>query len=175
MLVPGWVYLLAEAVVAACFARRSFSQLQGFCFGELAPIALEFQREDPSPSTEHPCPRFWKGHVMPFACGPDAVSDLEWQTIGDAKAQDVGTKGVRSAAAGLSRRRTKVWLLDNSAYLEWVQVERLDRLHSIAERGSDSENLHFYTSGSALGGRTNPLAREGARVRSARFRRGHAR
>ena len=51
---------------------------------------------------------YWKDHVAPLACGPDAVSDLEWQTIGDAKAQDVGTKGVRSVAAGLFRRRAKV-------------------------------------------------------------------
>jgi hypothetical protein len=50
---------------------------------------------------------------------------------------------VRSLAAGLSRRRPKVCLLHNSAYLESVQVEWLDSLHSIARRGSDSENLEF--------------------------------
>jgi len=27
---PGWVYLLAEAVAAACFARRGFRTLPGF-------------------------------------------------------------------------------------------------------------------------------------------------
>ena len=34
--------------------------------------------------------RYRKGHVVPLACGgPDAVSNLQWQTIADAKAKDV--------------------------------------------------------------------------------------
>jgi hypothetical protein len=30
MVAPGWVYLLAEAVAAVCFARRGFSTVPGF-------------------------------------------------------------------------------------------------------------------------------------------------
>jgi hypothetical protein len=35
------------------------------------------------------CPGYVKDHVLPLACGgPDAVSNLQWQTIRDAKAKD---------------------------------------------------------------------------------------
>jgi hypothetical protein len=35
------------------------------------------------------CPGYRKGHVIPLACGgPDAVSNLQWQTIAAARAKD---------------------------------------------------------------------------------------
>ena len=56
-------------------------------------VTREFQREHPCPSTgltRGACPGYRKDHVVPLACGgPDAVSNLQWQTIADAKAKDV--------------------------------------------------------------------------------------
>jgi hypothetical protein len=52
-------------------------------------VAREFQREHPCPSTGLPsgrCPGFWKDHIVPLACGgPDAVSNMQWQTVREAK------------------------------------------------------------------------------------------
>jgi hypothetical protein len=39
--------------------------------------------------TSGACPGYVKDHVLPLACsGPDAVSNLQWQTIRDAKGKD---------------------------------------------------------------------------------------
>ena len=39
--------------------------------------------------TSGACPGYRKDHVVPLACGgPDAVSNLQWQTIADARAKD---------------------------------------------------------------------------------------
>jgi hypothetical protein len=55
-------------------------------------VTREFQREHPCPSTGRisgACPGYRKDHVEPLACGgPDAVSNMQWQTIRDAKAKD---------------------------------------------------------------------------------------
>ena len=55
-------------------------------------ITREFQREHPCPSTGLPsgaCPGYRKDHVVPLGCGgPDAVSNLQWQTVAAAKAKD---------------------------------------------------------------------------------------
>jgi hypothetical protein len=55
-------------------------------------VTREFQREHPCPSTgltRGACPGYRKDHVVPLACGgPDAVSNLQWQTIADARAKD---------------------------------------------------------------------------------------
>jgi hypothetical protein len=55
-------------------------------------VTREFQREHPCPSTgltTDRCPGYRKDHVKPLACGgPDAVSNMQWQTIRDAKAKD---------------------------------------------------------------------------------------
>jgi hypothetical protein len=55
-------------------------------------VAREFQREHPCPSTgltNGTCPGYWKDHIVPLACGgPDAVSNMQWQTIADARAKD---------------------------------------------------------------------------------------
>jgi hypothetical protein len=55
-------------------------------------VTREFQREHPCPSTGRTsgaCPGFRKDHIKPLACGgPDTVSNLQWQTIRQAKAKD---------------------------------------------------------------------------------------
>jgi hypothetical protein len=55
-------------------------------------VTREFQREHPCPSTGRTsgaCPGYLKDHAKPLACGgPDAVWNLQWQTIRDAKAKD---------------------------------------------------------------------------------------
>lgn len=55
-------------------------------------VAREFQRQHPCPSTRSPtgaCPGYIKDHVEPLACGgADAVSNMQWQTVADAKAKD---------------------------------------------------------------------------------------
>ena len=57
-------------------------------------VAREFQREHPCPSTgltTGACPGYRKDHIVPLACrGPDAVFNMQWQTIRDATAKDRG-------------------------------------------------------------------------------------
>jgi hypothetical protein len=56
------------------------------------PVAREFQREHPCPSTgltTGPRHGYRKDHVVPLAYGgPDAVENMQWQTVGEAKAKD---------------------------------------------------------------------------------------
>jgi hypothetical protein len=51
-----------------------------------------FAYEHPCPSTgiaEPHCPGYVIDHVNPLACGgPDAPSNMQWQTIADGKAKD---------------------------------------------------------------------------------------
>jgi hypothetical protein len=55
-------------------------------------VTLEFQREHPCPSTGRTsgaCPGYRKDHIKPLACGgPDAVWNLQWQTVAAARAKD---------------------------------------------------------------------------------------
>ena len=55
-------------------------------------VTREFQREHPCPSTgktSGACPGYRKDHIVPLGCrGPDAVSNLQWQTVAAAKAKD---------------------------------------------------------------------------------------
>jgi hypothetical protein len=68
-------------------------------------VAREFQREHPCPSTglpTGPCPGYWKDHIVPLACGgPDAVANLQWQTISEARPKD----GLRSLNGLAEQRR----------------------------------------------------------------------
>src|ERR1700756_3153290 len=70
-------------------------------------VARDFQREHPCPSTggtTGACPGYRKDHIVPLACrGPDAVSNMQWQTVAEARAWDgrgwalngrLGTAGV---------------------------------------------------------------------------------
>jgi hypothetical protein len=55
-------------------------------------VKHEFQQLHPCPSTGKTtgrCPGYIKDHIVPLACGgPDAVSNLQWQTVAAAKAKD---------------------------------------------------------------------------------------
>jgi hypothetical protein len=55
-------------------------------------VKREFQLTHPCPATGRgrgACPGYIKDHVVPLACGgPDAPSNLQWQTTADAKAKD---------------------------------------------------------------------------------------
>jgi hypothetical protein len=55
-------------------------------------VKHEFQRLRPCPSTGQPtgrCSGYVKDHIIPLACGgPDAPSNMQWQTTAAAKAKD---------------------------------------------------------------------------------------
>jgi hypothetical protein len=57
-----------------------------------ASVKREFQLTHPCPETGRTsgaCPGYVKDHIVPLACGgPDAASNLQWQTTRDAKAKD---------------------------------------------------------------------------------------
>jgi hypothetical protein len=57
-----------------------------------ASVKREFQLTHPCPATGRTsgaCPGYVKDHVVPLACGgPDAPSNMQWQTRADAKAKD---------------------------------------------------------------------------------------
>lgn len=56
-------------------------------------VKLEFKRHYPCPSTgraEGACPGWVMDHRMPLcAGGEDDASNMQWQTVADAKAKDV--------------------------------------------------------------------------------------
>jgi hypothetical protein len=55
-------------------------------------VEHEFRLTHPCPATRlatGACPGYVKDHVVPLVCGgPDAPSNMQWQTIRDAKAKD---------------------------------------------------------------------------------------
>lgn len=55
-------------------------------------VLRDFQRTHPCPATglaTGACPGYVKDHIIPLACGgPDAVANLQWQTVADGKAKD---------------------------------------------------------------------------------------
>jgi hypothetical protein len=57
-----------------------------------AAVKHAFQRSHPCPSTgkrRGACPGYVKDHIKPLcAGGPDAVGNMQWQTVKDAKAKD---------------------------------------------------------------------------------------
>jgi len=74
---------IAVAIAAGAPSAREYRSRE---------VTWEFQREHPCPSaglTSGRCPGYRKDHVKPLACGgPDAVWNLQWQTIRDANAKD---------------------------------------------------------------------------------------
>jgi hypothetical protein len=81
--------LLTAGVLAVCVAVPvSASAKQP----RLASAKREFQLAHPCPATGHTsgaCPGYVKDHVVSLACGgPDAPSNMQWQTRADAKAKD---------------------------------------------------------------------------------------
>jgi hypothetical protein len=62
-------------------------QLELIAFATL--IALVAVVAPASAETSGPCPGYWRDHIVPLACGgPDAVENMQWQTIAEAKAKD---------------------------------------------------------------------------------------
>jgi hypothetical protein len=57
-----------------------------------AAVMRELQLIHPCPATgltSGPCPGYVKDHIIPLACGgPDAPSNMQWQTIRKARAKD---------------------------------------------------------------------------------------
>ena len=55
-------------------------------------VTRDFQRMHPCPSTGSPygyCPGYIKDHIVPLcAGGPDAVTNMQWQTTHDAHEKD---------------------------------------------------------------------------------------
>ena len=66
------------------------------CASQAAPRSAaakaEFQRQQPCPTTGQrrgKCPGHVIDHITPLcAGGPDAASNMQWQTVADAKAKD---------------------------------------------------------------------------------------
>jgi hypothetical protein len=73
------VVLIAVAVAAGPLSAREYR-------------SCEVKHEFLCPSTgktSGSCPGYRKDHIIPLACGgPDAVSNMQWQTIRDARAKD---------------------------------------------------------------------------------------
>jgi hypothetical protein len=78
--------IVALAVALACASPLSAKEYRS------REVAREFQREHPCPSTgltTGACYGYRKDHIKALACGgPDAVSNMQWQTIRDARAKD---------------------------------------------------------------------------------------
>lgn len=81
----AWLACMAAVVVAACATPpaptpRSAAQVAAF------------KRHNPCPSTGLPrgsCPGYVVDHIEPLACGgPDHPTNMQWQTVADAKAKD---------------------------------------------------------------------------------------
>ena len=75
--------IVAIAIASTALSAREYRSRE---------VTREFQREHPCPSTGRTsgaCPGYRRDHIEPLACGgPDAVSNMQWQMIRDAKAKD---------------------------------------------------------------------------------------
>jgi hypothetical protein len=75
------------AIVAACLDADATTSVK-----RSTAAKHQFQRENPCPSTGRPtgsCPGYVIDHVIPLcAGGPDKPSNMQWQTVEDAKAKD---------------------------------------------------------------------------------------
>ena len=80
LLIPVLLVCVALPVSASAREHRSAS------------VKHEFQLTHPCPSTgltSGACPGYVKDHIMPLVCGgPDAVSNMQWRTIREARAKD---------------------------------------------------------------------------------------
>jgi hypothetical protein len=81
--------LLISTALAVCVVLQGSASAKQY---RSASVKREFQLTHPCPATGRTsgaCPGYVKDHVLPLACGgPDAVSNLQWQTTADAKAKD---------------------------------------------------------------------------------------
>jgi hypothetical protein len=82
-------WIVCGALIVYCLVAPSLASATEY---RSRAVTREFQREHPCPSTGRasgPCPGYRKDHIVPLACGgPDTVSNLQWQTIVAAKAED---------------------------------------------------------------------------------------
>lgn len=78
--------LLASALSLATFQAEACKEHRSRV------VRAAFQRANPCPAnhlTKGACPGYLVDHVKPLACGgPDIVSNMQWQTLADARAKD---------------------------------------------------------------------------------------
>jgi hypothetical protein len=81
--------LLIYAALAVCVVLPAAASAQEH---RSAVVKHEFQLTHPCPTTgltSGRCPGYVKDHIVPLACGgPDAPSNMQWQTTRDARAKD---------------------------------------------------------------------------------------
>ena len=86
------VLTAAHLILTSALAHCVAAQLVSASEPRSRAVAREFQPQQPCPSTGKTtgaCLGWRKDHMWPIACGgADAVSNLQWQTIADAKAKD---------------------------------------------------------------------------------------
>jgi hypothetical protein len=86
-------------VKAVRFAVLIVAVLSVLCVSTVPAVTIrsssakaEFKRENPCPANGHrsgSCPGYVIDHIVPLACnGAGAPSNMQWQTIADAKAKD---------------------------------------------------------------------------------------
>ena len=82
----------AALLVLACALVTSPAYASHHATKRSQVVLHAFQREHPCPSTGKTtgrCPGYIKDHVIPLcAGGADAVVNLQWQSVADAKAKD---------------------------------------------------------------------------------------
>ena len=70
-----------------------------------AAVKREFQLTHPCPATgltSRRCPGYVNDHIVPLACGgPDAVSNMQWQSIREARAKDKWESDSEGVKAGI--------------------------------------------------------------------------
>jgi hypothetical protein len=85
-MVPAFLISAALAVCAVTPAPATAKEHRS------AAVKREFQLTHPCPATgltSGGCPGYVKDHIVPLSCGgPDAVSNMQWQTIQAARAKD---------------------------------------------------------------------------------------
>ena len=81
--------LLTSVLLAVCIAQPVSASAREH---RSTAVKREFQLTHPCPATgltSGLCPGYVKDHIVPLACGgPDAPSNMQWQTIREARAKD---------------------------------------------------------------------------------------
>jgi hypothetical protein len=81
------ILLLSIQVQSTTIARDAHGRIK-----RSAAVKREFERTHPCPSTGLTygrCPNWIVDHIVALECGgPDAVSNMAWQTVADAKIKD---------------------------------------------------------------------------------------
>ena len=81
--------LLIPVLLAVCLAPPVSASARE---QRSASVKREFQLTHPCPATgltSGACPGWVKDHIVPLACGgPDAPSNMQWQTTREARAKD---------------------------------------------------------------------------------------